>query len=182
MPSTFLIKARYHYAITPLGNPAFFCSPISYTCACPLSQQGERLSAVPLCRCKNTAWTGGSWAVWTHTHLYNTEVLLSLSWLHFLNAIMYSSAYFSSQLLKMGYHVMEKHNTDFEGLQNPKEISLWEISSSFLYWVLISSPDVFCVTSYKEPTQRKIIISFLLLVYQPSPMTYTWSKNYHAQE
>lgn len=34
---------------------------------------------------------------------------------------MYSSAHFSSQLLKMGYHVTEKHNTDFEGLQNPKD-------------------------------------------------------------
>jgi len=48
VPSAFLIKARYHYTITPLANPASSSSPVSYARACLLGQQRERLSAIAL--------------------------------------------------------------------------------------------------------------------------------------
>lgn len=150
----------------------------------------SRTSAVSLPTCNSTACLGRSWAVRTHLQEYDPETFSSLSLFHFLDGIIYLSVYFNSQLLKMGY-VMGKHNTDFEGFQNPESLS-WvslrvSLRTATVRWsllphfnrVLNSNSCFFPVTSCEEPTKnlQKDDLSPFLLYQLISLTAYIWSKN-----
>lgn len=165
MSSTFPIKAKCHYDITPLGTPAFSCCHVSCTAACLPGQQGEHLSVIAPHRQQHSLYGRKLSRANTHTC---TTLRFSPASFGFICWMWYrttsdKSVYFLLQLFKTGYWVMEEHGTASEGLQN------------FLTLVFLLPQVV------KSQHKERWSVS-PMLVCQPRQTTYTWSKNYCVQE